>query len=82
MESHLADIAWVESKLVPMPWHTHDEPLKVQNEKAKEILRAFITSADFGEEMFERQTEDEKNRWDYYGEIRGHDVMITAPKEL
>lgn len=77
------DIAWVEPKLVPMPWHTHDEPLKIQNEKAKKISRAFITSAEFGEGMFERQGMDEKNKWDYYYEIkRGHDVMITAPKEL
>lgn len=66
-----------------MPWHTHDEPLKVQNEKAKKIPMAFIASGEFGEEMFERQRGDEKDKWDYYHEIkRGHDVMITAPKEL
>lgn len=77
------DIAWMEPKLVPMPWHTHDEPIKVQNQNARNIRRAFIKSAEFGEGMFQRQTKEEKNMWDYYEELnRGHDVMITAPEEL
>ena len=32
--------------------------------------------------MFQRQNEEERNKWDYYELKRGHDVMITAPDEL
>ena len=76
------DIEWVEPKLVPMPWHTHTQPLVVHNKQTMKIPKAFITSAEFGEGMFQRQNEEEKCKWDCYELKRGHDVMITAPEEL
>ena len=76
------DILWVEPKLVPMPWHTHDQPLAVRNKEAIKIPKVFITTDDFGDAMFQRQNEEERNKWDYYELKRGHDVMITAPEEL
>jgi hypothetical protein len=80
--SDTKDVQWVEPKLVPMPWHTHTQPLKVKNKESMKIPKAFVTSGSFGEGMFQRQTEEEKNKWDYYELKRGHDVMITAPEEL
>lgn len=65
-----------------MPWHTHDQPLAVRNKEAIKIPKVFITTADFGEAMFQRQNEEERKKWDYYELKRGHDVMITAPEEL
>jgi pimeloyl-ACP methyl ester carboxylesterase len=75
------DIEWVEPKLVPMPWHTHTQPLVVHNKQTMKIPKAFITSAEF-EGMFQRQNEEEKCKWDCYELKRGHYVMITAPEEL
>lgn len=80
--SDTKDVQWVEPKLVPMPWHTHTQPLKIKNKESMKIPKAFVTSGAFGEGMFQRQTEEEKNKWDYYELKRGHDVMITAPEEL
>lgn len=57
-------------------------PLVVQNKQTKKIPKAFITSAEIGEGMFQRQNEEEKCKWDCYELKRGHDVMITAPEEL
>ena len=31
------DIAWMNRHLSPMPWHTHDQPIRINNPKAKKI---------------------------------------------
>jgi len=80
--SNVKDIEWMESKLVPMPLLTHTQPIIVQNKETTKIPRAFITTSEFGEDMFQRQNMEAKKKWDYYELKRGHDVMITAPEEL
>jgi pimeloyl-ACP methyl ester carboxylesterase len=33
------DIEWMNSRLCPMPWHTHDQPLRIINPEAKNFLK-------------------------------------------
>ena len=84
------DVNWMKSRLCPMPFHTHDEPLIIKNIKFREIPKTFITFTDFGESMFKRFKEEKNveketsvSDWNYH-ELRrgGHDAIITAPKEL
>jgi hypothetical protein len=82
------DINWMESRLCPMPFHTHDEPLIIKNIKFREIPKTFIAFTDFGESIFKRFVEEETVQgreatdWNYHELRRGHDAIITAPKEL
>jgi pimeloyl-ACP methyl ester carboxylesterase len=41
------DIAWMNSRLSPMPWHTHDQPLRINNPEAKKIPRSYICCTEF-----------------------------------
>jgi hypothetical protein len=46
-----ADIAWMNPRLSPMPWHTHDQPLRITNLEAKKISESYIACTDFGDFM-------------------------------
>ena len=46
------DVTWMKNRLCPMPFHTHDESLVMQNVPFKKIPKFFITFTDFGESMF------------------------------
>ena len=75
------DISWMNSRLFPMPWHTHDQPLKITNLKAKILPKSYICCTEFGNAQFKAQKSAAVD-WDYHELMKGHDVMITAPKEL
>ena len=34
------DILWMNRHLSPMPWHTHDQPISINNPKAKKIPKS------------------------------------------
>lgn len=74
------DIIWMKSRLDPMPWHTHDQTLRITNPTAKTLAKSFICCSEFGYAQFKalKSTKD----WDYHELMKGHDVMITAPFEL
>jgi pimeloyl-ACP methyl ester carboxylesterase len=74
------DIKWMSTKLTPMPWHTHDQRIRINNPEAKKILKSFICCSEFGVSQFRDQ--EQSTEWDYNELMRGHDVMITAPDEL
>ena len=74
------DIIWMNSRLCPMPWHTHDQPLKITNPKAERLPKSYICCSAFGNALFKAQ--NSPGDWDYHELMKGHDVMITAPKEL
>lgn len=76
-----ADIAWMNSRLTPLPILTHQEKLNASKMKAKLLPRYFVHCTQFrlaGEfaEKIRRQgaTVFELNS--------GHDAMITQPREL
>jgi pimeloyl-ACP methyl ester carboxylesterase len=39
--------AWMNSRLSPMPWHTHDQPIRINNPEAKKIRRSYICCTEF-----------------------------------
>ena len=78
------DVTWMKNRLCPMPFHTHDESLVMQNVPFKKIPKFFITFTDFGESMFKSigQEKIDLEGWNYFELRQGHDAMITAPEEL
>ena len=74
------DIKWMRTRLSPMPWHTHDQPIRITNVRAKTIPKSFICFSEFGHSQF--NSLKSKAGWDYHELMRGHDAMITAPYEL
>jgi hypothetical protein len=64
-----------------MPWHTHDQPLRITNWEAEKIPKSYIACTDFGDFMINR-TKTQRKDIDYHELRMGHDVMITAPNEL
>ena len=74
------DIKWMNPRLSPMPWHTHDQPLRITNPKARKIPKSYICCTEFGNAQFEAL--ESRADWDYHELMKGHDVMVTAPKEL
>jgi hypothetical protein len=49
-----ADIAWMKPRLSPMPWLTHDQPLRITNLEAKKIPKSYITCTEFGDFMINK----------------------------
>jgi pimeloyl-ACP methyl ester carboxylesterase len=49
------DIYWMNSRLSPMPWHTHDQPLGITNPKAKILPKSYIFCTEFGNAQFKAQ---------------------------
>lgn len=74
------DIKWMSTRLSPMPWHTHDQPIRITNARAKTLPKSFVCFSEFGYSLFNSQKS--KTGWDYHELMRGHDAMITVPKEL
>ncbi len=56
------DINWMKSRLCPMPFHTHDEALSIQNIKSKRLSRTLVTFYNFGDSMF-HSMEIKRNRY-------------------
>jgi pimeloyl-ACP methyl ester carboxylesterase len=73
------DVNWMRTRLSPMPWHTHDQPIRITNSEANRLPKSYISCTEFGESQFKAQS---LRGWDYHELMRGHDAMITAPKEL
>jgi hypothetical protein len=76
------DIKWMKNRLCPMPFHTHDEPLSIQEIKTKQLPKTYIACTEFGDSMVNSIGSKEASTWNYYELRRGHDSMITAPEEL
>jgi pimeloyl-ACP methyl ester carboxylesterase len=74
------DVRWMSTRLTPMPWHTHDQPIRITSPRAKDLPRNFISFSEFGISQFKFQ--ESKAGWDYHELMRGHDAIITAPNEL
>ena len=74
------DINWMKTRLSPMPWHTHDQPIRITNPKSKRLPKSYISCTEFGESQFKAQKSQED--WDYHELKTGHDAMITVPDKL
>ena len=82
-----ADIAWMKSRLTPMPWRCYAEPMKIGSAGAARIPRTYLLcSAQSGDELkrshgsaFERA---QGAHWSRQIIAGPHDIMVTHPAEL
>jgi pimeloyl-ACP methyl ester carboxylesterase len=58
------DIKWMNPRLSPMPWHTHDQPLRITNPKAKILPKSYICCTEFGNAQFKAL--ESPADWDYH----------------
>jgi len=75
------DLRWMISRLSPMPWHTHDQPIRLTNPKTINIPRSYISCIDYDDFHFMARRAKSAG-WDYHELKTGHDAMITVPDKL
>ncbi len=80
--TNTADIAWMNRHLSPMPWHTHDQPIMVNNPKSKKIPKSYISCTEYKDFHFMAQKARLQLGWDCHELKTGHDAMVTVPNEL
>jgi pimeloyl-ACP methyl ester carboxylesterase len=78
-----ADVAWVASKLTPMPWKAYAQPLRLQGEERTRripytMINCTPTLRRRSAEQVRRITTGERV-WEI---DTGHDAMISAPEAL
>jgi hypothetical protein len=71
----------MNSRLSPMSWHTHNQPVRITNPDAKVLPKSYICCSGFGRSQFKAQNAELQSR-EYYELMKGHDAMVTAPEEL
>jgi pimeloyl-ACP methyl ester carboxylesterase len=79
------DETWVRSKLVPQPFKTFTQPLRLANPAGFDGPKTFIAcvkapSAGWREAMLERVRTE--RGWHFCELVTGHDAMITSPSQL
>ncbi|MGD1837651.1 MAG: alpha/beta fold hydrolase [Nitrososphaeraceae archaeon] len=77
-----SDVEWVKERLTSMPWHTHDQPIKIKNSDARIIPKSYISCTKSKESKFLAKKVKSKKEWDYHELDTGHDAMIIVPKDL
>jgi pimeloyl-ACP methyl ester carboxylesterase len=76
------DIKWMKARLSPMPWHTHDQPIRLTNPKAmNNVPKSYISCTEYKDFHFMAQRAKSAS-WDYHELKTGHDAMITVPNKL
>ena len=76
-----ADVRWMKTRLSPMPWHTHDQPIRLINSETNTIPRSYISCTEYNNFHF-MALGAKSAGWDYHELRTGHDAMITVPKDL
>jgi pimeloyl-ACP methyl ester carboxylesterase len=76
------DIAWMNRHLCPMPLHTHDQPIEINDPEAKKISKSYVSCIEYMNFHFMAQKARLQLGWDYHELKSGHDAMITVPNEL
>jgi len=66
------DIKWMNPRLSPMPWHTHNQPLRITNPKARKIPKSYICCTEFGNALVSPAD------WDYHELMKGHDYSFKG----
>ena len=51
MTNHV-DINWMNTRLSPVTWDTHDQSIRITNPKAKRIPKGYIYSTESGDSQF------------------------------
>jgi len=74
------DIAWMKSRLTPMPILTHQERLDAPKMKAKKLSRYFVHCVKFGLGGFAEKIRREGGT--VFELDTGHDAMVIEPEKL
>ncbi len=79
-----ADLDWMRAKLTPYPLKTWLMPMPLASESARAIPRTFIRCTDgySAEAILNDEQVCLQSGWQYRQLATGHDVMLTAPKDL
>ena len=72
----------MNSRLSPMSWHTHNQPVRITNPDSKVLPKSYICCSEFGRSQFKAQNTELQLGREYYELMKGHDAMVTAPEEL
>jgi pimeloyl-ACP methyl ester carboxylesterase len=76
-----ADAAWVRSRLTPMPLRTHQEPIRLPADRARELPRSYVLCT--GYPLFHLTARRcERQGWPCHRLAAGHSAMLTAPEAL
>ncbi len=75
------DVDWMNTRLSSMPWHTHDQLIRITNPKAKRLPKSYISCTEFRDSQFKAQ-KSPADDWNYHELKTGHDAMITVPNKL
>jgi pimeloyl-ACP methyl ester carboxylesterase len=73
------DVDWMKSRLCPMPYHTHNEPLAINGNKFNRVPKTYIAFTDFGHYMFKSIDSKEGTNWSYH-EMVGAMMRWLAPQ--
>ena len=46
------DINWMNTRLSPVIWDTHDQSIRIINPKAKRVTKSYISSTESGDSQF------------------------------
>jgi pimeloyl-ACP methyl ester carboxylesterase len=74
------DVAWMKSRLTPMPILTHQEKLDAPKTNAKKLPRYFVHCTQFGLGDFAEKIRREQGT--VFELDSGHDAMIIEPEKL
>jgi pimeloyl-ACP methyl ester carboxylesterase len=77
----VAAVSWMKACLCPMPFLTHQQPIRLLNADAKNLPRSHIRCTHWA--LTEALAQHAKAMgWDYHEVPCGHDAMIIMPQEL
>ncbi len=77
------DLAWVKPRLVPQPFKTYLDPIKISNAASAKIPHIYIYCKhprSLLEQFVERILTDKS--WRYFEITAGHDAMIVEPEQV
>jgi pimeloyl-ACP methyl ester carboxylesterase len=77
------DVAWMGDKLTPHPWKTFEQPLRLENEEAVELIPRTIVNCIPTLSLDMQKDTSRLFDADRVWEIdTGHDLMITEPEQV
>lgn len=82
--SNTDDMRWVTRRMVPQPYATFSQPIRLSNASDQSLTRSYIYCANPPSGSFTQFAERFKKdpTWNYDELDTGHDCMITSPAEL
>jgi pimeloyl-ACP methyl ester carboxylesterase len=77
-----AERRWMAERLVPHPWKTWTDPLRLPSGRGRSLPRTFILCTRRSGPSRTAQRAQREPGWRYQEIDAAHDAMVTAPREL